>query len=172
VTGAIDLPAPQEIVEKRHLLERIRADRAEWESMLARVPRDRLAEPTLGGRWSVKDTMAHITWGERENVGVMRAKALIGSELWRLTEDERNATVFEQHRDRSLADIERDHANTFADYIAALEGLSQEELNDAASFPPLAEQIPGWRPWRVLYDPHHYRDHTEVVRAWLDGRAS
>jgi uncharacterized protein (TIGR03083 family) len=162
------LPPPEEPVRKDELLERVRHDRAEWEALVARIPRERLTEPGLPGGWSVKDTMAHIAWGEREAFGVMRARALAGSDLWNLPQDERNAAVFEQNRHRPLEDVLAEHERTFTEFLAALEELTEDDLNDPARFPPLAEVIPGWRPWRVLYDPDHYTSHGQDVHAWLE----
>ena len=59
-----------------------------------------MTTPGVVGKWSVKDLVAHITWSEREMVGVLAARALAGSDLWSLTNDERNEIVYQQNRDR------------------------------------------------------------------------
>lgn len=41
--------------------------------------------------------------------------------------------------------------------------MSEEELNDPARIRGLSERIPGWRPWRVPYDPDHYEDHARTI---------
>lgn len=162
------LPPPDQPVSRAPLLARVRQDRAGWERTLAAVPRGRRAEGGLPGGWSVKDVMAHISWGEREAIGVMRARALVGSELWNLPQDERNAAIYEQNRDRPLEEIEAEHEKTFAEFVLGLAAVSEDELNDPARFPPLAEVIPGWLPWRLLYDPYHYEAHGRDVRDWLE----
>jgi hypothetical protein len=108
--------------------------------------------------------LAHIAWGEREGVGLVRARALVGSDLWRLSQDERNAAVHAQNRDRPLDDVLAESATVADEYVAALESLSEDELNDPAHF---AGMPPTWRPWRTLYDPHHYAHHAADLRAWL-----
>jgi hypothetical protein len=85
-------------ITKAELLTMIRTARARWETLLAEIPLALLTEPGVIGEWSIKDIIAHISWGERENIGVVRAHAVVGSELWQLSEDERNAAVFEQNR--------------------------------------------------------------------------
>jgi Mycothiol maleylpyruvate isomerase N-terminal domain len=72
-------------------LATLRAGRAEWEALLATIPIDRMTEPGAAGDRSVKDVVAHVTWSEREMIGVARAHALVGSDLWRLSQDERNS---------------------------------------------------------------------------------
>jgi hypothetical protein len=81
---------------KVQLLDMIQTARADWEALLAGIPEAWMGEPGVAGEWSVKDVVAHIARGERENIGVVHAHAVVGSELWRLSEDERNAAVFEK----------------------------------------------------------------------------
>jgi hypothetical protein len=157
-------------VTKAALLERIREDRAAWEAVVAGVPQERLTTPELPGGWSLKDTMAHITWAEREGIGMMRARRLVGSDLWKLDQDARNEAIYQENRHRELEDVLDDHARTFDSFISAIEELSDEELNDPAAFPPLATTFPGWLPWRILYDPDHYAHHAGNVRAHLNAR--
>jgi hypothetical protein len=146
------------------LTEKVRAARAEWEAVLARVPRDRLIEPGLPGGWSVKDVLAHITWGMHEGIGLMRAKRLIGSDLWKLDDDARNAIVVEQSRARPLEAILADYESTSSDYLRELASLSDDELNDPARWPEMPKD---WRPWRIIYDPKHYAHHASDLRAWM-----
>jgi uncharacterized protein (TIGR03083 family) len=154
-------PDPLTVAE---LTEKARADRAEWEAVLRRVARERLTEPGLPGGWSVKDVLAHMTWGMREGVGMMRAKRLVGSDLWKLDDDGRNAIVVEESRTRSLEDILADYESTTADYMRELARLTDDELNDPALWP---EMPPDWRPWRIIYDPKHYAHHARDLSDWL-----
>src|SRR5690242_19446194 len=98
----------------------VRAARGEWEAVLARAPREGLTEPSLPGGWSVKDVLAHITWGEHEGIGLMRARRLVGSDLWKLHDDARNAIVVEQNRSRPLDEVLRDHEATSRQFIEEL----------------------------------------------------
>ena len=154
-------------MNKAELLGMIQADRAHWEALLAGIPEAWLTEPGVEGEWSVKDIVAHIAWGEHESLAVARARALVGSDLWQLSEDERNAAVFEQNRGRDLHDVLSESRQVFQDYLEALGALSEEELNDPSRFRGLPD---GWRPWRILYDPTHYHGHAESIRAWLERR--
>jgi Mycothiol maleylpyruvate isomerase N-terminal domain len=147
----------------------VHAERANWETVLARVPRERLIEPGLPGGWSVKDVLAHMSWAMHEGIGVMRAKRLVGSDLWKLDDDGRNAIVVEQSRARPLEEILADYESATGDYMRELAALSDDELNDPALWP---EMPPDWRPWRILYDPEHYAHHARDVREWLNRPAS
>jgi hypothetical protein len=158
----------QDPVGKEQLLDMVRAARAEWDAALARIPPGWMTEPGVEGEWSVKDIVAHITWGEHEAAGAAQARALVGSELWELPQDERNRAVFEQNRHRDLGEVLADSGAVFARFVAALEALSADEVNDPQRF---AGMPAGWRPWRILYDPGHYATHLRSVRTWLRERA-
>jgi uncharacterized damage-inducible protein DinB len=125
-----------------------------------------LSAPGATGTWSVKDVIAHITWFEREMVGVIQARALVGSELWNLPPDARNAAIFVQNRDRSLADVLAEAERVYAELLAAIETLTDEELADPARF---AGMPTDWQPWRVIAGNsfEHYRDHALALQAWL-----
>ncbi|HEY7343619.1 MAG TPA: DinB family protein [Ktedonobacterales bacterium] len=155
---------------KAQLLEMIQSARAGWEALLAGIPEAWMTEPGVEGEWSIKDIIAHISWGEQENLGVAQAHAVVGSELWQLSEDERNARVFEQNRHRELGDVLAESRQTFRRYLEAVAALSEEDLNDPSRFAemPVPE---GWRPWRILFDPAHYQGHADSIRAWLARRA-
>lgn len=63
-------------MEKTTFINTLKEARAEWEALLAQVDEDRMLQPGAAGKWSVKDIIAHVTWGEREIVPVMRTHAL------------------------------------------------------------------------------------------------
>src|SRR5437588_6316103 len=114
---------------KGELLSLLRNGRAEWDSLLALVGEERMTQPGVEGDWSVKDIIAHVTWGEREILEVFRRHELAGSELWNLPQNERNAAVFEQNRHRSLGDVLAESRRVHHDLLQALEPLSDEDLN-------------------------------------------
>lgn len=124
-------------------------------------------EPGLPGGWSVKDVVAHIAWGRHEAVDAARARALIGSDLWKLPQDERNAIEREQSRARSVHEVVRDYRESHVALVSEIEAMREDELNDPGRMRDLAQTIPGWRPWRVLYDPGHYADHGRAIEEWL-----
>lgn len=158
----------QDAVGKDQLLGMMRSARAEWDGALALIPSEWMTEPGVEGEWSVKDIVAHIAWGERESAGAARARALVGSDLWGLPEDERNRAVFERYRHRALDDVLAGSSDAFAALITAIEALTEDDLNDPDRFDGMPA---GWRPWRILYDPGHYAAHLRSIRAWARRRA-
>jgi uncharacterized damage-inducible protein DinB len=151
-------------------LAKVRAARADWEATLARIPEGRLTEAGLAGGWSAKDTIAHVTWSEREMVGVIRERALVGSPLWALGQDERNAAVYAENRDRQLAEVLAEARAVWAELLPGLESLSDADLHDPTRFRKLAELGPGVVPWQIFAGSTfaHYEEHAAELRAWLD----
>ena len=154
-------------VTKHELLSTIGRDRGRFDAIVARVPPDRMDEIGLGADgWSVKDVLWHIAWGDRQNEGVIRAKALVGSELWQRPEDERNGAVVAEARSRPLEAVLAEYRDSYAGFTSALAALSDADLIEAKRWRGFDERVPGWRPWRVLYDPDHYRLHG----GWIEDR--
>jgi hypothetical protein len=147
-------------------LDSLRSGRAAWEALLAQIGADRLEQPGVEGDWSIKDIIAHVTWHEREMLGVLRARALVGSDLWNLPLDQRNAAIFEQNKDRALGDVLDESRQIFPRLLELAEGLSDEELNDPRRFSGMPEE---WLPWDLVAGNAyaHYPDHIASIRAWL-----
>ncbi len=148
-------------------LENMQTARHDWEAILGVIPESRMAEPGVVGQWSLKDLIAHITWYEREMIGVIQQRALTGSDLWNKTTDERNAVIYEENKDRSLEDVRDEARRVYAQLYAALECLTDDDLNDPSRF---AEMLPDWLPWHIFAQNtyEHYDHHTGDVYAWLE----
>ena len=64
-------------MDKIRFLDTLLAERAEWDRVLSQIDVARMAVPRVAGEWSVKDVVAHVTWFEREMIGVLTAYALV-----------------------------------------------------------------------------------------------
>jgi uncharacterized damage-inducible protein DinB len=127
-------------MDKATFIETLHAGRAEWEALLAEVGEARMLQPGAAGEWSVKDVIAHVMWSEREMVGVMQTHALVGSDLWDLPEDERNAVVFAEQRDQPLHDVLSEEQQVYAQFLEAVQALSDEDFTDPHRFREMPEQ--------------------------------
>lgn len=153
-------------MKKTTFINTLKETRAEWEALLAQVDEDQMLQPGAAGKWSVKDIIAHVTWGEREIVPVMRTHALIGSDLWNLSDDERNEVVYQQNRNRPLHEIIHQEQQAYADLLEAAQALSDEDLNVPHRFKNMPQE---WMPWQIFAGNtfKHYQDHMPSIRAWL-----
>lgn len=151
---------------KTEFLQRQRDAHADWERLLATIPTSRMLDVVAGG-WTVKDVIAHVTWSEREMAGVLKQRALIGSDLWSVSQQERNDAVWEQNRAKSLLDVLSEAGQVYAELTEELERIEDEELNEARYF---REMPADWKPWQVIASNtfEHYPEHVAMIRAWLE----
>lgn len=142
---------------------------AQLDAALAGMSRERMEAPSVDGEWSAKAIIAHITWAEREMVGVLRQRALVGSDLWRLSQDERNAAVYAENSDRPLDEVLSEAQSVFAALRAEIARLSDTEMADPAL---IAEMPGGLAPWQLLAGNtwKHYDEHLPALQA-LAGEA-
>ena len=159
-------------MNKREFLETLQTVRAQWEELLVEVGKEHMQEPGVEGSWSVKDIIAHVTWPEREMVAILQARSLaVGSELWDLPQDELNAVVVAQNRDRPLQEVLAEEQQVYARFFEALNVLSEEELVEASHY----QEMPAdWIPWEMFASNcfEHYRAHMPALRAWLDKQST
>lgn len=146
-----------------NLLEHIRRNRREWEALLAQFSDAQMAQPLLAGGWKLKDVIAHITWHEKEMIGLLQTRKLAGSELWNLPTDERNAAIYEQNRARSLGDVRSEAQAVFDQLMVLLAAVTEEVLLDPAHFAGMPSD---WRPLDIVAQNtyEHYKQHIPAVR--------
>ncbi len=154
-------------MEKSTFLEKLQTTRAEWEALLNEVGEERMLQPGATGEWSVKDVIAHIMWSEREMIGVCQARALVGSDLWQMTDDERNPIMVSWYRDTSLQDVLNEERQVYVNLVSEIQKLSDDDLNDPQRF---RDMPAAWIPWQVIAGCSfkHYQDHMPAIRAWLE----
>ena len=138
--------------------------------MVGLLPRD-YDQPGVAGEWSLKDIIVHIAWFENEMVGMLERRALVGSELWNLSQAERNQAIYLQNKSRSLNDILSDSRHTYTRLLGLLEGLKDTELHDPTCFKDMPAD---WLPWRIIADNTylHYQDHAQDMQVWLEDNLS
>ena len=155
---------------KSDLVEIVTSARREWEALLAEVQPAEMELPALAGEWSLKDLVAHIAWFENQMVGMLTERALVGSDLWNLSQDERNQVVYLQNKDHPLDEVLSEARAIHARLMTLIEGLQDAELHDPTHFRYMP---PDWQPWRIIADNTylHYQDHSRDLQAWLAGKA-
>ena len=154
-------------MNKIEFLAAFRSSREQWEAQLARVDPRRLTEPGAAGAWSPTDIIAHVTWHEREMVGVLRTRVFAGSDWWDLPTDQRNSLIYAANQDRPLLEVLAEARQVFADLQRLAQALTDEDLNNPARF---AGMPPDWLPWQVLAGNtfEHYDHHAADISAWLE----
>jgi hypothetical protein len=91
-----------------------------------------------------------------------------------VSDDVRNARLYEQQRGRTLADTLAFSRRTYQQLVEAIQALSNEELNSTDGLGGRLHSFWAGRPlWEGLVGNayEHYREHTPDLKAWLDGQA-
>jgi hypothetical protein len=147
---------------KSELVKAIKVDYQAWEKSLAQFDDDQMIHVKIG-EWTIKDIIAHITWHEKEMVGLLEAHALVGSAWWNLPTDDRNRMIFEENKARHLEDIRRAAEEVHQQLIQLLATFPEDDLYDPASFPNMPSD---WQPWMLIAQNtyEHYRDHTQDIQ--------
>jgi hypothetical protein len=161
---------------KTELLERMRAGREEWDALVAQIPDSARTEAALAGGWSVKDLIAHVAFFENWTAAQIRAanegRAPTNRELYGTEEmrdypgwdlDRQNAAIYAQYKEIPLAEVNRFSSQAFADLVAAVEGVSDEDFvrTGAQAWTDdttLLEIVPG-----QCYA--HYEQHADELRS-------
>lgn len=158
---------------KDAILEKIKADEAAWNALVAQVPAARMGEAGPMGEWSFRDLVSHLLAWRNRTIGRLaaaRTGAPRPAAPWPagLTDDEPiNAWFRDQDAGRSAEDLLAAYAASFeriADVVTAL---------PADAFIAESSDTPGYFRWRdsageIESDfSGHLRDHADDVRAWL-----
>ena len=157
-------------MDRTEFLDALKNSRAEWDALLEQISPEHMTEPGVDGDWTLKDVIAHITWFEREMVGVIQARALVGSDLWDLPQDERNAAILEQNRHRPLGEVLAEARRVYPQLVKAIQSLDDQDLHDPARFTSMPAD---WVPWKIIAGNsfEHYAAHAADVRGWLNSRS-
>ncbi|HET8845469.1 MAG TPA: DinB family protein [Ktedonobacteraceae bacterium] len=159
-------------ISKKQLLAEMQSEQAAWLALLDEIGEENMTQPEVAGGWSIKDIVAHITGWRRRTVLRFRAAldpTVDTTPYWpaELDEDnefnEINAWIYKANQDRSLADVLSDSREVFQQLVAAIDALSDEQLNDPQRFPWLeGERLTG----AFIFD-HFHEEHESDMRAWL-----
>lgn len=158
-----------EEMTKAKLLDLLRIARAEWDTFLAQIPLGRMTEPGVGGPWSVKDNIAHMTHFERWYADRID-EALHGirytfTPFDRMSVEEQNAVIYDQHRDQPLAEVLAESRAAYEELVQAVAAQSEAFLTQPQTF----EGAPGPSLiWQLLESDvyGHYPDHIGPIKQW------
>ena len=161
-----------ETTKKATLLETVQNAYEHLNTLLASLSEEQKTTPGVNSSWSVKDNVAHIT--AYQDLLPARIQSLIAGKppaeflLEFQTEDEVNEYLYQQNKDRPLAEVEAAFHGSYQRVFVTVESLSEEELNTP---------VPGsteWPVWRYIEGEicEHYEEHGNMIRRWLKGRAT
>ena len=151
------MPSDNQLDDGASVAERMRAEHARLEALLADFSAEELVQPGRFGEWSVKDMLAHITFWEQRLIAYVNGakESLVQPDEDEQTAVDRiNAEALAANRDRPLAEVRAAFASSYQQVLALAETLSAEQLAD--------EELYGL----VAGDTfEHYREHSEMLVA-------
>lgn len=156
-------------MNKTQLLADLEAENKGWEELLAQIGEARMTEPGVAATWSTKDIVAHLSGWRRRTAARLRAASENGTDPappWPAhlkTDDEINAWIYEQNKDRALKEVLADSRLLFRQLYDAISALPESTLSDPARLPWLEGQ-----PLTAAGLFAHFHDeHEPDMRAWL-----
>jgi hypothetical protein len=157
-----------ETVEKAELLRRMQAGYQQFEALLAPLSEVQMTDPHVNGPWSVKDNLAHLTvW---QDYLLSHLQGLLTNQkppefMPGLSgEDAINERIYQENKDRPLAEVHTAFRASYQRVLAAVEAVSEEALNVPL---PWRSSSPLW-PFIVGNTFGHYEEHGEIIRRWLE----
>jgi hypothetical protein len=125
---------------KAALLDAIHTERSLLERKFAGLTPEQMVWPGSMDDWSVKDILAHLVDWEQRFIGWYEAgrrgepvhvpaPGMKWSDLAEL-----NRQVYERHRDRPLEDVLADFRDSYAQILALVEGMSEQEILEAGHY--------------------------------------
>lgn len=119
---------------KNQIIEDARTERTALEQLLANLTPEEMTRPNVVGDWSAKDVLAHlieweqmvIKWyeaGVKGNVPVTPSEEYNWGQLPQL-----NHAIYLKHRDKSLADIQKDFKASYKKIMKTIQDIPEKEL--------------------------------------------
>jgi len=144
----------------RQILDRLSWAWTDFEASYAGVSDTALLTPGVTGAWSVRDIIAHVTWWEEEalhHLPLVREGGRPPRYSVRYGGiDVFNALMTEQRRDRSLADVLRQHDEVHERLVDYVRRAPAELFTKETRFRR-----------RLRLDTYgHYPIHARAIRSW------
>jgi uncharacterized protein (TIGR03083 family) len=164
---------------KAELLIRIAESRTALEQALSRLSEDQLTTPAASG-WAIKDHLTHLAAWEAGIAALLRhqprwaAMGLGEAVIAQYEMDDWNEIIYQQNRDRSLAEVQHYFEESHRQLLAAVERLSEEELFKPYAYFEVGEAgKDDMRPiiGRIIGNTYeHYDEHQGWIEAALGER--
>jgi hypothetical protein len=177
-----DQPQPR---DRRGLLRRIEAGRAELDAAIAALDERQLTEIRDAQGWAVKDHLAHLAAWERSIVFLLQGRPRheglgVDEAAFRASDSEGfdrvNAIIQRQAAGQTLAETLTGFRAVHRELLATLDGLTDADL--LRTYSSFAPDEPGEETgapiigWIVGNSYEHYEEHLGWIRALLQRSAS
>ncbi len=107
----------------------MRYRRKHWDSTIEAIIKKGLEKESISEKWHVKDSIAHITWYEKELLAALENKSIAESEFWNMSVEDRNEMIFNKTQESTFDEILKESKNAFDALLTKIKSLSDEELS-------------------------------------------
>ena len=161
-----DFLEAQTSMPKDRLLARINKTWDEWQALLNTIDHEHMSDSGGKDDQSIKDSIALITWGQRELAEVLKKRAFNPS-LRMLHDQKRDQGIIDASRSRSFTDLVEENESAHRELVAEVEKLTEADLNSSSS---LKGMPAGLTLWRMLIDATYFRtaDFMIAINHWLE----
>lgn len=154
------------------MLEALESGREKFLDLIEGLSEQDMQQPGVGGDWSIKDILVHLTRWEAELVKLLwqahQGRTPTTVQVGELDIDEVNARWSSESRDRPLERALEDFHGVRNQTLRRVESFSDKDLNDARRYPWL-DGKPLWE-WIETDSFGHEAEHAEGIRLWLEKR--
>ena len=136
--------------------------RQQWRKTWKGIDLFGTSRPRTPGDMSLRDILYHIYWYEHEVVEMIEQRRFGGSPWWALPADERNVHIKTEGEKCSLLQAWGLEQDTYAELVAKIQTLRDEELEEARFFQDMPSDL---TPWEVIAGNtyEHYPDHLAGI---------
>jgi uncharacterized protein DUF1706 len=167
-------------MHKPELLAAMRAERARWDALVAKVGASRVDEPGVAGDWTLKDVSAHLTryeaWTAAQLAGTRYETAAPPPGVDPNDMQQRNAWFHDLDRSLPWEVVLPASAAAHAELLRQVEARDDADLQAPYTLSPDGQLVPATDAsaqsaplWQIIDGnaAEHYRDHADELEAWL-----
>lgn len=160
---------------KEQLLEQLHVERHRIGTLARRYPLEALLEPGACGRWSVKDTVAHISAWNRRFLSIVdhatrgaKLESLMNwGEDWPTAVERLNGESYEADKGFSWEHVEAAYQETVDHIIQFMQTCSEQDLSPVSSIRPARISIGELIRANIC---QHSQEHRLGLEQWLQTR--
>jgi hypothetical protein len=172
ITKGIYIMTTQEHMDKATLLTKVRGGYDAFEQVLAPLNHEQMTTPGVNSSWTIKDNIAHISVWQLRVITMLDA-ILNHTNLPDLAIEEEdidtaNERLYQENKDRSLADVQQEFSMSAQQVMAYIEVMSDEQLNQ----PQVWLRGKSVLPYIIGNTYDHYQEHSQIIQRWLAEQAS
>ncbi len=158
-------------MSKSKLLQSIQSGYGNFKELLTEIDREQICQPGAVGKWSIKDTVAHIVVHEQRMIQWMEERLGGGHPLafqpYAMPDDELNKLneqIYQENLNRTLDDVLYDLDKTHAEALRLVETSKEEDILNPSCF-----QLQGGEPlWEAIAANTfwHYEEHGRDIKRY------